>query len=360
MLSARATAELAALAEALEVPVAHTLMGKGCLREDHPLLLGHDRLLGHADRQREVPHGRSHPRRRHAARRSELELVGSALHVRDSADAADPHRRRSRRDRPQSIRPSSASSPTRSSRSARSRTAAQDAGASRSRPAARGASPAGAASSRTNWADQWTSNQFPLRPERILSELRKAVPEDGFIVTDVGWNKNGVAQQFPDHRARHVHHAERTRDDGLRPGRGARREARAAAPRGGRARRRWRVQRQSDRSSPPRWKPDCHVVWVVMDNAGVRHDRGPRERCTTAATFGCMFERDGKPYRVDYAAMARACGARRRHDRVGGRSRPGAARGAGVEPPDRDPGADGKRADADAGPLEHQRHLPQG
>ena len=36
-----------------------------------------------------------------------------------------------------------------------------------------------------------------MRPERILSELRKAVPEDGFIVTDVGWNKNGVGQQFP-------------------------------------------------------------------------------------------------------------------------------------------------------------------
>ena len=36
-----------------------------------------------------------------------------------------------------------------------------------------------------------------MRPERILTELRKAVPEDGFIVTDVGWNKNGVGQQFP-------------------------------------------------------------------------------------------------------------------------------------------------------------------
>src|SRR5437867_7945272 len=44
VLSARATAELAALAEALEVPVAHTLMGKGCLRDDHPLLLGQSGL----------------------------------------------------------------------------------------------------------------------------------------------------------------------------------------------------------------------------------------------------------------------------------------------------------------------------
>src|SRR2546428_2438444 len=36
VLSARATAELVALAEALEVPVAHTLMGNGWLRDDHP------------------------------------------------------------------------------------------------------------------------------------------------------------------------------------------------------------------------------------------------------------------------------------------------------------------------------------
>jgi acetolactate synthase-1/2/3 large subunit len=46
VLSGRATAELAALAEALEVPVAHTLMGKGCLREDHPLLLGQTGFWG--------------------------------------------------------------------------------------------------------------------------------------------------------------------------------------------------------------------------------------------------------------------------------------------------------------------------
>src|SRR6266508_6586326 len=46
VLSARATAELQALAEALEVPVAHTLMGKGCLREDHPLLLGQTGFWG--------------------------------------------------------------------------------------------------------------------------------------------------------------------------------------------------------------------------------------------------------------------------------------------------------------------------
>src|SRR4029079_7750237 len=46
VLSAGATAELAALADALEVPVAHTLMGKGCLRDDHALLLGQSGFWG--------------------------------------------------------------------------------------------------------------------------------------------------------------------------------------------------------------------------------------------------------------------------------------------------------------------------
>ncbi|MFH1743876.1 MAG: thiamine pyrophosphate-binding protein [bacterium] len=41
------------------------------------------------------------------------------------------------------------------------------------------------------------SNAIPIRPERILYELRKALPRDGIILTDVGWNKNGAAQQFP-------------------------------------------------------------------------------------------------------------------------------------------------------------------
>ena len=59
------------------------------------------RVLGHADRERKVPHGRSDRRDRHAARRSQLELVGSALHVLDSADAADSHRCRPLGDRPQ-------------------------------------------------------------------------------------------------------------------------------------------------------------------------------------------------------------------------------------------------------------------
>jgi acetolactate synthase-1/2/3 large subunit len=54
---------------------------------------------------------------------------------------------------------------------------------------------------------------------------------------------------------------------------------------------------------------DLPVVWLVMDNAGFGTIAG-LEKAHYAWDFGCMFERGGQPYRVDYAAMARACGAR--------------------------------------------------
>jgi acetolactate synthase-1/2/3 large subunit len=51
------------------------------------------------------------------------------------------------------------------------------------------------------------------------------------------------------------------------------------------------------------------VVWVVMDNAAFGTIAG-LEKMHYGTSFGCLFERNGQPYVVDYAAMARACGAR--------------------------------------------------
>lgn len=42
-----------------------------------------------------------------------------------------------------------------------------------------------------------TSDAIPIRPERILKEIRDLLPRDGILCTDVGWNKNGVGQQVP-------------------------------------------------------------------------------------------------------------------------------------------------------------------
>jgi acetolactate synthase-1/2/3 large subunit len=42
-----------------------------------------------------------------------------------------------------------------------------------------------------------TSDAWPMMPERILADCRTALPDDSYLVTDVGWNKNGVGQQYP-------------------------------------------------------------------------------------------------------------------------------------------------------------------
>jgi acetolactate synthase-1/2/3 large subunit len=42
-----------------------------------------------------------------------------------------------------------------------------------------------------------TSDAWPMMPERILADCRTVLPDDAYLVTDVGWNKNGVGQQFP-------------------------------------------------------------------------------------------------------------------------------------------------------------------
>jgi acetolactate synthase-1/2/3 large subunit len=50
------------------------------------------------------------------------------------------------------------------------------------------------------------------------------------------------------------------------------------------------------------------IIWVVMDNMAFGTIAG-LESQNYGWSFGCTFERDGQPYQVDYAAMARACGA---------------------------------------------------
>jgi acetolactate synthase-1/2/3 large subunit len=51
-----------------------------------------------------------------------------------------------------------------------------------------------------------------------------------------------------------------------------------------------------------------NVVWVIMDNAAFGTIAG-LEKMHYGSSFGCVFESNGKPYRVDFAAMARAWGA---------------------------------------------------
>jgi len=142
----------------------------------------------------------------------------------------------------------------------------------------------------------------------MLAALRKVAPDDAFIVTDVGWNKNGVGQQFPitvpgtfitpsglatmgfgAAAALGVKYAQPHRASIALIGDGG---FCAANP---------TVVATAMEAGLP-------VIWVVMDNSAFGTIAG-LEQMHYGTDFGCVFTCDGKPYHLDYAAMARACGA---------------------------------------------------
>src|SRR5699024_5448225 len=50
-------------------------------------------------------------------------------------------------------------------------------------------------------------SRFPMTPQRILKDVKEVIPEDTIIFTDVGWNKNGVAQEFDITIPGTIHHS---------------------------------------------------------------------------------------------------------------------------------------------------------
>lgn len=50
-------------------------------------------------------------------------------------------------------------------------------------------------------------SRYPMTPQRILKDVKEVIPEDSLIFTDVGWNKNGVAQQFDITIPGTIHHS---------------------------------------------------------------------------------------------------------------------------------------------------------
>jgi acetolactate synthase I/II/III large subunit len=306
VLSARATADLTALAEALDVPVAHTLMGKGCLHERHPLLLGQTGFWGT-------------PIANETCRKADLIVaIGTRLAEANSSSwdprftfAIPPTRLMHIDADPAEI---GRNYPTELGVVADAREALKALVAAardvkhRDRGSLRDDIARGRKAFAANWDHQWSSNQFPMRPERILSELRRHVPEDGFIVTDVGWNKNGVAQQFPITVPGTFITPSGLATMGFGPA--AVLGVKLAYPN------RAAVSLVGDGgfSANPAvvataMEADLPVVWLVMDNAAFGTIAG-LEAMHYGWSFGCLFERRGQPYRADYAAMARSFGAR--------------------------------------------------
>ena len=80
--------ELRAFVDHLGIPVAHSLMGKGALPDDHPLTLGMTGFWGTKFVNDKCLQRRLDPRPRHPLRRSRLQLVGPRVHVQLPADAS--------------------------------------------------------------------------------------------------------------------------------------------------------------------------------------------------------------------------------------------------------------------------------
>src|SRR6185295_5104833 len=288
------------------VPVAHTLMGKGCLREGHPLLLGQtgfwgtpisnekcrtaDLIVAVATRLAEANSSSWDPRFTFSIPPTRL------IHI--DADEAEIGR----------------NYPTELGVVADAKLAlgalaeAARGRSHRDRGRLRETIARGRKAFASNWDHQWSSDQYPMRPERILAELRKTVPENGFIVTDVGWNKNGVGQQFPITVPGTFITPSGLATMGFGPA--AVLGVKVAHPD------RAAVSLIGDGgfSANPSviataMEAELPVVWLVMDNAGFGTIAG-LESMHYGTSFGCMFEVDGARYRTDFAQIARGYGAR--------------------------------------------------
>ena len=150
------------------------------------------------------------------------------------------------------------------------------------------------------------SDEFPLLPERILADVRRAIP-DAILVTDVGWNKNGVGQQYPVDSP----------DSFLTPGGFSTMGFGPAAVVGvaSAATGRPAVALVGDGafgSNPSVVATAVEMgvapLWVVMNNAAFGTIAG-LQRKHYGSGYGCEFEADGHAYTPDFAAVARACGA---------------------------------------------------
>lgn len=150
-------------------------------------------------------------------------------------------------------------------------------------------------------------NRYPMTPQRILKDVREVFPEDGLIFTDVGWNKNGVGQQFDITKPDTIFHPGGLATMGF--GSAAILGAKLAAPDkkvitligdGGFGTNPSVLATAVEQNIP--------VVWIIMNNNAF----GTIAGLTAGAfqhTFGTVFHTpDGESYNPDWAAVAKAYG----------------------------------------------------
>ncbi|UOF91143.1 thiamine pyrophosphate-binding protein [Fodinisporobacter ferrooxydans] len=149
-------------------------------------------------------------------------------------------------------------------------------------------------------------SSFPMRPERILHEVREVLPRDAYITTDVGWNKNGVGQQFPVYEPGTIFTPGGLATMGF--GSSAALGAKIAQPDkvivslvgdGGFG--------QNPSVLATAAEESVAVIWIVMNNNSYGTIAG-LEKAHFDTTYGTVFQKDGKSYSPDFASIAKAYG----------------------------------------------------
>jgi len=303
---ADATRELRDFVDHLQIPVAHTLMGKGALPDDHPFVLGMtgfwgtkfindqcraaDWILGLGTRFSEAD-----------CSSWEAEYTFNFPPTRLMHIDIDPAE--IGRNYPAEI---GAVADLKQALKALNRAARTLAPAGVKRPERQGEIAAARALFQAGNHAYAQSSAYPMRPERILADVREALPRDAFITTDVGWNKNGVGQQFPIYEPGTIFTPGGYATMGF--GAPAALGVKLACP--GRA-----VVAlvgdggfgQNPALLATAFEENIGVVWVLMNNYAFGTIAG-LEKAHFGTTFGTVFEKDGKPYSPDYAAIAKAYG----------------------------------------------------
>jgi acetolactate synthase-1/2/3 large subunit len=306
VLLADASDELAAFAEHMGIPVAHSLMGKGCLPDDHPLVLGMtgfwgtefintktrtaDWVLGLGTSFKEADSSSFEDEFTFAMPPSKL------IHI--DIDPAEMGR-----NYPVEI---GAVADLKSALRVMNRIARQLYPQGRDAEALKREIAAYRAEFKASRKEAEASDQFPMRPERILADVRAVLPRDAIITTDVGWNKNGVGQQFDILTPGSI----------LTPGGYATMGFGAPAAMGAKVAAPERVVvslvgdggfGQNPALLATAFESDIAVVWVVMNNRAFGTIAG-LQKAHFGTTLGTVFEKDGEPYSADFAAVARAYG----------------------------------------------------
>jgi acetolactate synthase-1/2/3 large subunit len=306
VLLAKASAELRDLVDLLSLPVAHSLMGKGALPDDHPFILGMtgfwgtkyineacrtaDLILGLGTRFKEADCSSWYPEYTFDSSQTafiQIDIEPSEIGrnypveigaVADLKQALDALVKVARLRVPQGV----------------------------DKKELQGEIARDRAEFKQRNVEMEQSKAFPMMPERILAEVREVLPRDAIITTDVGWNKNGVGQQFPIYEPGSI----------LIPGGFATMGFGGAAALGAKLANPDKVVialigdggfGQNPALLATARHENIAVIFLIMDNDAFGTIAG-LQKAHFSTTFGTVFTKDGQSTSPDYAAIARAYG----------------------------------------------------